>query len=163
MLSGRVHLLRARCKHQIHPCPRELLDVVLKGARVLIEVFVVVELLRVDKDGDGDEAAGCLGLAYEVQVARMQSAHRGDECQRRLLREEALRVQSTPLSDAAQHARPPREWWVQRRLQFRVHILQLLRSHYEGMLRRREGARLDSRAVICQRRKHRLLEVGELA
>ena len=70
-----IHVTLGGRKQHVHAFLLQLLDVVLQGARVLVEVFVRAELQAVHENGRHHRIAVLARQAHQAQVALVQVTH----------------------------------------------------------------------------------------
>ena len=76
----RIHDLRGRGEHHIDTGRFQRSAILLQSARVVGEILGLVELHRVDEDADHHLLGVAVRLLHQRQVALMQIAHGGHEC-----------------------------------------------------------------------------------
>ena len=76
----RIHDLRGRGEHHIDPGRFQRSAILLQSARVVGKILGLVELHRVDEDADHHLLGVAVRLFHQRQVALMQIAHGGHEC-----------------------------------------------------------------------------------
>ena len=75
-----IHQLRGRGEHQIHAGGLEGGAILLQGAGVVGEILGLVELQGVHEDADHHLVAAAAGLIDQGEMALVQIAHGGHEC-----------------------------------------------------------------------------------
>ena len=78
--ARRVHVIGRRCVQDGHPGGRGEGRIRVHVPRVLLEVTAHVELHRVDEDGEDHIIGQAPCLPHQLEMAVVESAHRGDEC-----------------------------------------------------------------------------------
>jgi hypothetical protein len=79
-LRHRIHLLLSRREQHIDTCLLKTRTVGLKGARVAVEILVGTELQAIHKNAGDNGVAMVARVPHELEVPRVQVAHRRHEC-----------------------------------------------------------------------------------